>query len=137
MYCISAQNTDIAKIKIGHSSLISKGLALWRNQANSKNKWSWVERVKPPLTINPKGVKTLWSSVVSVCDYYQLWRRICSCWWPGCLHLGGGEGVDWPHHFNSSARPHGNPIMVLCSLVGSNRHIWWIRYTASIILCIC
>ncbi len=46
VYCISAENTDITKIKIGHSSLISKGLVLWRNQTNSKNKWSQVERVK-------------------------------------------------------------------------------------------
>jgi hypothetical protein len=46
---------------------------------------------KPPLTINPRGVKTLWSLLASVCDYYQWWCWICSRWGPAGLHI-GGEG---------------------------------------------
>jgi hypothetical protein len=75
---------------------------------------SFYRLFKPPLTINPRGVKTLWSLLVSVCDYYQWWRRIYSCWGPAGLHIGGG-GVGWPHRVNSSALPPGNLIPVLCS----------------------
>jgi hypothetical protein len=77
---ISAKNTEITKIKIGNSSPKSKGLALWRNQANSKNKWSQVEWVKGTVAWDfpPLAFLISWSHLGSCCIYYiffQFWFK--------------------------------------------------------------
>ncbi len=71
--CISAENTDINKIKIGHSSMISKSLALWRNLANSKNKGFQVERVNK----EPHSYSFIYLFVQSLVFYLVLFYSNC------------------------------------------------------------